>query len=162
MKTSTITEMKERQRKWDLRFLRVIKNEVSTWSKDPSTKCGSLIAVDVNDLVSTGYNGYAAGVDDDATLYTREEKYPRIIHAEANAILRAKCNLKGHTLYVYPLAPCGQCAAMICQVGIIRVVAVVPNDTERLQRWEDSNCAAMDQFKKKGVEIVFYSEKEIE
>lgn len=158
----TVKSTRDRIRKWDLRFLRLIKNEISTWSKDPSTKCGSAIVKNVNDMISTGYNGYAAGVDDDGTLHIREEKYPRTIHAEENAIIRAKCDLAGHTLYVYPLAPCGHCAALICQAGITRVVVVMPDDPDRKARWAESNSIAEDQFHKKGVEMVFYTEKELD
>jgi len=147
----------DRVQKWDLRFLELCKH-ITGWSKDPSTQVASVIVKDTNKIISVGYNGYAAGVDDDDTLQTREEKYPRIIHGEKNAILFAQRDLTGCTIYVYPLAPCGQCAAAICQVGISRVVTVIPNDPDRILRWESSNNVALDQFRKKGVDIVFYPE----
>lgn len=154
---SLVKDRRERLQKWDIRFLQLCKH-ITEWSKDPSTQVAAVIVKDVNKIVSVGYNGYAAGVDDDDTLHTREEKYPRIIHGEKNAILFAQRDLTNHTIYVFPLAPCGQCAAAICQVGIARVVTVIPNDPELILRWEESNKVALDQFRKKGVEVVFYPE----
>jgi dCMP deaminase len=155
---TTVKKLKERQLKWDKRFLQMCKF-VSQWSKDPSTKCGSVIVRDTNKFVSLGYNGYASGVEDDHTLDIREEKYLRVVHAEANGILFAQRDLTGMTLYVYPLPPCGNCAALICQSGIKRVVSIIPSDSELKERWEKGNNAAYDQFSKKKVELTVYSEE---
>jgi len=151
----------DRQKRWDLRFLRMIRNEICTWSKDPSTQCGAIIAKDVNKFVSLGYNGYPKGVKDDASLSIREQKYPKIIHAEKNAILFAQRDLSGMTIYVYPLAPCAQCAAYIIQSGISRVVCVIPDDEERKKRWEDSNMVAFEMFKEADVECAIYFEDQL-
>jgi dCMP deaminase len=161
MNSLTVAQKRERQTKWDIRFLKLCRDSISTWSKDPSTKCGSVIVRDVNKFVSLGYNGYAEGVADDDTLNVREEKYQRVIHAEKNAILFAQRDLTGNTIYVFPLAPCGQCAAAICQVGINRVVTVIPNDDSLKERWSKDHAAASDQFQKRGVEIVFYTENDL-
>src|SRR5688572_32906130 len=66
--------------KWDRRFLQVAKL-FSTWSKDPSTQIGSVIVGTDRVIRSTGYNGFARGVADDARLHDREQKYPLIVHA---------------------------------------------------------------------------------
>jgi len=149
-----------RIKKWDLRFLRMIKNEIASWSKDPSTQCGAVIARDVNKFVSLGYNGYPAGVPDDDTLLDREQKYPRIIHAEQNAILFAQRDVTGMTLYVYPLPPCSPCANMIIQAGIKRVVTAMP-EGEKKERWLSSNAIAFDSFQKANVAVTLYSMEEV-
>ena len=57
-------------KKWDIRFLEMARNS-AMWSKDPSTKVGSIIVDDDKRVVSVGYNGFPKGVDDDARLDNR-------------------------------------------------------------------------------------------
>jgi len=122
--------------KWDKRFLEMAKL-VSTWSKDPSTKCGAVITRGKH-IVSVGFNGFAADCDDDPLLYDdRNSKYPRIIHAEINAILSAKQDLNRCRIYVYPLLPCSQCAAIIIQTGITSIVSYELS-SELEERWGES------------------------
>ena len=154
----TVAETRERLRKWDLRMLDKA-SFISKWSKDPSTKCGAVLTRDVNVTVQEGYNGYPPGVDDDETLHIREEKYARVIHAEVNAILLARRDVSGCTLYVYPLPPCARCAGVIIEAGIYRVVSVRPSDPERAARWERENTIAMEMFEKAGVSFQTYDEE---
>ena len=154
---TTVLDIRKRQAKWDLRMLDKA-SFISQWSKDPSTKCGAVIVRDLNVCIQEGYNGYPPGVDDDGTLHVREQKYSRIIHAEVNAIVLAKKDLTGCTLYVFPLPPCDRCAGVIIQAGITRVVSVIPQDEERAERWSKVNAVAMDMFNKAGVEFVAYPE----
>ena len=111
--------------KWDTRFMRLAR-EVSTWSKDPSSKIGAVIVNDRRRILATGYNGFPEGIDDnEERLNNREEKYPRIIHAEMNALLNALKNgvsVEGATLYVYGLPVCPDCTKSIIQAGIRRIV----------------------------------------
>lgn len=110
-------------RKWDERFLRLAQ-QVSTWSKDPSTQVGAVIVRPDRTIVSIGYNGFPRGCDDaQELLEDRPTKYLRTVHAEVNAILTAREPLQGCTLYVYPLHPCANCTGIILQSGIMRIVA---------------------------------------
>ncbi len=78
---------------WDARFLELARL-VSTWSKDPSTQVGAVITRG-KFVVSLGFNGHPKGVTDSpGRLENREVKYRTIIHAEINAILTAKQDLK--------------------------------------------------------------------
>lgn len=127
----------------DKRFLELAAL-VAGWSKDPSTKCGAVIVDHQRRIISTGYNGFPAGIPDNPEHYTdRAEKYPRVIHAEKNAILFARRDLTGCTLYVWPMQPCSQCAAFIVQSGINRVVTVRHTD-EQEARWGDGFKIARD------------------
>tara|TARA_R100001530_G_scaffold13727_7_gene12585 strand:+ start:3278 stop:3721 length:444 start_codon:yes stop_codon:yes gene_type:complete len=136
--------------KWDDRFL-ALAEHVSAWSKDPSTKCGAVIVDDDKRVLSVGYNGFPRGVEDNWTLLSsREEKYSRIIHAEINAILFASGDLRGATLYSYPLPPCAPCAAVIIQKGIRRVVSCMLT-SEDYQRWGGSAHRAAGMFEEAGV-----------
>lgn len=121
--------------KWDLRFLNLAK-EIATWSKDPSTKVGCVIANE-KFIVSLGFNGFPKNMNDDKVLYyDRETKYSRTIHAELNAILNTKQSLIGLTIYC-TLFPCSNCALHIIQSGIKRLVS--PKiDLEKDSLWIDS------------------------
>ena len=136
--------------KWDERFLRAA-DEVATWSKDPSTKVGCVIVdPELQRRVGEGFNGFPRFMSDAAELYQdRDTKYARTIHAELNAVLFSK-KTEGCTAYVtHP--PCTNCALVLIQSGISRVVARIPS-SDLLTRWEDSITKA------KG----FFDEAEIE
>ena len=85
-------------------------------------KVGAIVVKDKR-IISDGYNGTPSGFpnvcedDNNATL-------PYVLHAEANAITklaRSGNNSDGSTLYV-TASPCIECAKLIIQAGIKRVV----------------------------------------
>lgn len=136
---------------WDKRFLDMAKL-ISTWSKDPSTKVGAVIADWQSRIVSVGYNGFPQGVNDDERLYDRNVKYDMIVHAEMNAILfSGDKNLYQCTLYTYPFEPCSRCASVIIQTGISRIVSF-PNKQDR---WEKNFEISRRIFKEAGVELEY-------
>lgn len=133
-------------RVWNKRFMELAKL-VASWSKDPSTQCGAVI-VDNKRIVSVGFNGFPRGVRDDESLYSdRTTKYPRVLHAEANAMAFAYRDLVGCTIYIWPMLPCAQCAAMIVQRGIKRVVSI----NTQPERWTDSINFSLGLFEEAGV-----------
>jgi dCMP deaminase len=138
--------------KWDRRFLDLAKY-ISGWSKDPSTKVGAVITQPSNKrIVSTGFNGFPAGVEDSAERLTnREIKYEMVVHAELNALLFAGSSAHGGTLYVYPLAPCARCAVTIIQAGIKRIVAPKPDFTN--DRWGQTLKVAEQLFLEAGLDV---------
>ena len=137
--------------KWDTRFLELAQL-VSTWGKDPSTRCGAVIVDSANRVVSVGYNGFARGVADTPDrLDDRDVKLKMVIHAEENAILFAQRNLVGCTLYTWPFMPCAGCAGKVIQVGIRRVVSLVSDNP----RWVQSFMLAQQQLAEAGVVVEF-------
>jgi dCMP deaminase len=94
---------------------------ISTRSIDPSTKHGAVIVDRQSRILSMGYNGSVQGLGHDKIVWTRPEKYDYMIHAEANAILFAKQDLKGCTIYVTGPS-CADCFNLIAQAGIKRCV----------------------------------------
>jgi dCMP deaminase len=84
--------------------------------------------------------------DDPMILEDRELKYSCIIHAEENALLFARRDLTGCTIYTYPVPPCGACASKIRQSGITRVVAPWSSDEQFQERWEASLAASEKVF----------------
>ena len=136
-------------KKWDIRFLEMARN-ASGWSKDPSTKVGSIIVDDDKRVISVGYNGFPKGVDDDERLNDRQEKYKVIVHAERNALLFANKDVKGCSIYTYPFMPCSVCAGMIIQAGIKRVVTV-ENDN---LRWQQDFKVSRGLFNESGLTLI--------
>ncbi len=109
---------------WDEYFMGVALLAANR-SKDPSTQVGACIVDDTNVIISTGYNGFPVGCDDDEFPWDREgseTKYPYVVHAELNAILNSGGrNLKNARIYV-ALFPCNECAKAIIQSGIKEII----------------------------------------
>ena len=138
-------------KKWDLRFLEMARNAAG-WSKDPSTKVGSIIVDDDKRVISVGYNGFPKGVNDDERLDNREEKYKVIVHAERNALLFANKNVEGCHIYTYPFMPCSVCAGMIIQSGIKRVVTV----RNKNSRWQQDFEVSRGLLHESGIVLIEY------
>ena len=113
-------------------------------------------------ILSTGYNGAAAGVKDCLELGCLRDrlKIPsgtrheicRAIHAEQNAIIQAGLHgvsTKGAALYCTH-SPCILCAKMIVNAGISKVV--YSGD------YADSSFKKL--FKEAGIEVVYMKEPE--
>jgi dCMP deaminase len=87
------------------------------------SQVGALIVKD-NNVLSYGYNGTPAGFDNQCELKDGTTK-SIVIHAEANAICKlartGSRGADGSTLYLTH-SPCIECAKMIVQSGIVRVV----------------------------------------
>lgn len=145
--------------KWIQRFLGLAAH-VSTWSKDPSTKTGAVITSAENMIISVGYNGFPKKVKDNPADYrNRATKYERIIHSEVNAILTARADLTGCTLYCYPLMPCARCATLVIQSGISTVIFPYSEDTEVLDRFKESHEHAINMFEDAGIKLVCFEGK---
>lgn len=108
-------------------------------------RVGALLVKDQM-IISDGYNGTPSGFEnicEDEQGHT----YPYVLHAEANAISKvAKSNNSSldSTLYVTS-SPCIECAKLIIQAGIKRVVYA------EKYRLEDG----LDLLKRAGIEVEF-------
>jgi dCMP deaminase len=130
--------------KWGLRFLQLAEH-ISKWSKDPSTKIGTVIVNDLKLVIGMGFNGFPRGVYDRAERYAvREEKYKRVVHGEVNAILNSvdPKGLRGATMYQWPIPPCNECAKLIIQVGIKTIIS----GNKDIDRWRDSIQTTNEMF----------------
>lgn len=134
--------------KWDIRFLELARH-ISTWSKDPSTKVGAVIVDSHRRVIGLGYNGFPRGVEDsNERLNDRPTKYAMVVHAEVNAVLNATQSVEGATVYIWPLMACNECAKVLIQSHISRVVTPkIVSD-----RWIQSNDIAIAMFKEVGIE----------
>eukprot|EP00049_Salpingoeca_infusionum_P027486 m.32653 g.32653 ORF g.32653 m.32653 type:complete len:246 (-) comp9542_c0_seq1:285-1022(-) len=126
-------------------------------SKDPNTQVGCVI-VDPNGIVvSTGYNGFPVGCSDDELPWEKtgdtslETKFPYVCHAEMNSILNTNDQIvRGCTLYA-TLFPCNECAKMIIQAGIEKVVYLCNKSkhkplTQASRRMFDLAGVAVEEF----------------
>ena len=105
---------------WDEYFINIAE-QVALKSKDPSTKTGTVIVDEQYRPVSFGYNGFVGGCDENKMSQERPLKYHLVLHAEMNAILFAKRDLRGCILYSF-YAPCENCLKHILQVGIKKII----------------------------------------
>lgn len=122
-----------------------------TWSnlsKANRAKVGCLI-VKNGAIISDGYNGTPKGFDNDCEMqdpslcFTRQITKPEVIHAEANAITKLSKSTQSSenaTMYI-TISPCVDCAKLIIQSGISRVVF------EEIYRNEDGS----DLLKRAGI-----------
>ncbi len=113
-------EMDSKQDKFDKRYLRM----AQIWAENSycqRRKVGALVVKD-NMIISDGYNGTPSGFEN--ICEEGNVTKPYVLHAEANAITklaRSSNNSEGSTLYVTS-SPCIECAKLIIQSGIKRVV----------------------------------------
>ena len=111
----------DKQNILDLRYLRMAR----IWAENSyceRRKVGALVVKDKM-IISDGYNGTPSGFENVCEDENNVTK-PYVLHAEANAITklaRSSNNSDGSTLNV-TAAPCIECAKLIIQSGIKRVV----------------------------------------
>lgn len=136
-------EASEKNKVLDSRYLRMAR----IWSENSycrRRKVGALIVKDKM-IISDGYNGTPSGfpnVCEDGSDVT----FPYVLHAEANAITkvaRSNNSSEGSTLYV-TASPCMECAKLIIQSGIRKVVF------SELYRITDG----IDLLRRAGIEVV--------
>ena len=111
----------EKQQRFDRRYLDMAR----IWAQNSYCQRRQVGALVVKEgmIVSDGYNGTPSGFEnvceDDSGLTK-----PYVLHAEANAITklaRSSNNSDGATIYI-TASPCIECAKLIIQAGIRRVV----------------------------------------
>lgn len=113
--------MRDKQQLLDRRYLRMAR----IWAENSYCRRRQVGALVVKDkmIISDGYNGTPSGFENTCEDDNGLTK-PYVLHAEANAITklaRSSNNSDGSTLYV-TASPCIECAKLIIQAGIRRVV----------------------------------------
>jgi len=116
------------QKRLDRVYINIAEN-VSVLSYCERKKVGCII-VKGNNILSMGYNGTPTGMDNECEdiRYKKGTPYAStcwyVLHAESNAIAKvanSTNNCFGSTLYT-TMSPCRECAKLIIQAGIQRVV----------------------------------------
>lgn len=111
----------DKQKKFDQRYLQMAR----IWAQNSYCQRRQVGALVVKEgmIISDGYNGTPSGFEnvcEDNNGITK----PYVLHAEANAITklaRSSNNSDGATIYI-TASPCIECAKLIIQAGIKRVV----------------------------------------
>ncbi len=112
---------KNKQLLLDKRYMRM----AQIWAENSYCKRRQVGALLVKNkmIISDGYNGTPSGFENVCEDEDNVTK-PYVLHAEANAITkvaRSNNSSEGGTLYVTS-SPCIECAKLIIQSGIVRVV----------------------------------------
>jgi len=136
-------DKEKKNRQFDRSYL----DMASVWAKNSYCTRRQVGAILVKDrmIISDGYNGTPSGFEnvcEDENGVTK----PYVLHAEANAITkvaRSHNSSLGATLYITD-SPCMECAKLIIQAGITRVVY------EREYRITDG----IDLLRRAGIEVV--------
>lgn len=110
-----------------------------TWakcrSKDPNTKAGACVYDPESGGMFFGYNGFPKGIQDLEIRWRRPTKYEWVIHAEENALLKAKIlgdGLKRCIMFATH-KPCHKkCMPLIIQSGIKTVFYLHAHDDSKI------------------------------
>ncbi|MDR0795330.1 MAG: dCMP deaminase family protein [Tannerella sp.] len=116
-----MTDKEIKQLEIDKRYLRM----AGIWAENSYCKRRKVGALIVKDqmIISDGYNGTPSGFEN-VCEDENEVTKPYVLHAEANAITKVAASSnssKGSTIYITS-SPCIECAKLIIQSGIKRVV----------------------------------------
>lgn len=111
----------EKQRLLDERYMRMAR----IWAENSYCKRRQVGALLVKNkmIISDGYNGTPSGFENNCED-ENNVSLPYVLHAEANAITKvARSNNSSDSATLYVTAsPCIECAKLIIQAGIVRVV----------------------------------------
>ena len=137
-------EKEVKQQKVDERYLRMAR----IWAENSYCKRRQVGALIVKDqmIISDGYNGTPSGFENICEDENDRTK-PYVLHAEANAITKVAAsnnNSKEATIYITS-SPCIECAKLIIQAGIKRVVFSDKYHTEE----------GLNLLKRAGIAILF-------
>ena len=139
----------EKQLTLDKRYIRM----AGIWAENSyctRRQVGALIVKNQR-IISDGYNGTPSGFENICEDNNNVTK-PYVLHAEANAITkiaRSNNSSEGATLYV-TASPCIECAKLIIQSGIKRVVY------SEKYRLEDG----LELLKRAGIEVLYINPNE--
>ena len=137
----------DKQQLLDRRYMRMAR----IWAENSYCKRRQVGALLVKDqmIISDGFNGTPSGFENNCEDENNVSK-PYVLHAEANAITkvaRSSNSSQGATLYV-TASPCIECAKLIIQAGIKRVVY---GENYRIMD-------GLNLLKRAGIDVVFVEE----
>ena len=143
---------------WDEYFINIAE-QVKLKSKDKRTQIGVVVVGKDNEIVSTGYNSFARGINDNLDeRQERPEKYFWFEHAERNAIYNAArigVSTLGTTMYMTCGMSCSDCARAIINSGISKIV-LRKGKGAKGDKWNESSIRSMKMFEESGVIVEYY------
>lgn len=141
---------------WSLMFAHVAASRATCCKR----QVGAVVFDTNNKIVSTGYNGPPAGqphcTEQPCRAITQTAPASHIgcaaVHAEANALIQAGLRALGGTLAV-TTSPCYQCAAMIVNAGIKKVI--VGEYNKLWQNTTDYETSPQKLFIRANIEVIY-------
>lgn len=118
---------------WDNYFINLCE-VIKTRSPDPKTQVGACLVSPNHKIISTGYNGLLAGVDENGVNWSdREgEVYPQIVHSEVNALLYAGVDCNNTTMYCTH-SPCKECLKLMVAAGVVKVIFKIKHEASFIE-----------------------------
>lgn len=151
---------------WDATWIAVAR-AIAQRSRCVRRKACSVIVSADNRFLSAGYNGPPAGMElegefcdawcprgrGDKLTGTNDYSTCLTIHGEPNALM--KCSVterKGGTIYIVEGSPCLDCAKLVSNAGLARVVVTppLPQDVDRVH-------LALDFMRRSGLEVIEFA-----
>ena len=143
---------------WNDYFINIAE-QVKLKSKDKNTQIGVVIVGKDNEIVSTGYNSFPRGIDDNVDeRQEKPEKYFWFEHAERNAIYNAArigVSTLDTTMYMTCGISCADCARAIINSGIFKIVLRSGKGATN-PKWQESAERSNQMFKEAGIVIEYY------
>jgi dCMP deaminase len=143
---------------WDEYFINIAE-QVKLKSKDNNTKIGVVLVGKNNEIVSTGYNSFPRGINDDvAERQDKPEKYFWFEHAERNCIYNAArigVSTLGTTMYMTCGISCADCARAIISAGVEKIV-LRSGKGAMSPKWQESSERSNQMFKEAGIIVEFF------
>lgn len=126
---------------WDSFFLKLV-DDVAERSGDAQFHAGAIIVDNRHNILSVGYNGHVADIEDKWLPNMRPEKYDFMLHAELNAILNCEHRPRGATIYTngHPCLHCYQCCV---QAGIVEIVCTDEKKATMIDKQMDAKLEIM-------------------
>jgi len=144
---------------WNDYFL-TIAESVKLKSKDRRTQIGAVIVGEDKEIVSTGFNSFPRGIDDNVEeRQVRPEKYFWFEHAERYALYNAArigVSTKNTTMYLTCGIPCADCARGIISSGIRAIYCKQEDTTKNREHWDEHAKRSVQMFQEAGVDIFYY------
>jgi len=146
---------------WDESFMRHV-YLVASKSKDRRTKIGSVLVIN-NTIISSGYNGFPRGVNDDVDeRHERPEKYFWAEHSERNAVFdcaRRGVSSFGSILYTNGV-PCSDCSRAVIQAGVKGIIVHAQwqeiEKSVNWNKWVESANRSNKMFEEAGVSVKIF------
>ncbi len=143
---------------WDEYFINIAE-QVKLKSKDNNTKIGVVLVGKNNEIVSTGYNSFPRGINDDVVeRQEKPEKYFWFEHAERNCIYNAArigVSTLGTTMYMTCGISCADCARAIISAGVKKIV-LRSGKGAMSPKWQESAERSNQMFKEAGIIVEFF------
>ena len=144
---------------WTEYFLNLAE-QIKLKSKDQSTQIGAVIVGIDNEVLSTGYNSFPRGLDDNRPeRQERPQKYFWMVHAEINAIVNAArigIPIKNSIIYLTCGLPCADCAKAIINAGIKKIVCKNDKTDVKGDLWIEHRKVSIEMLTECNIEIEYY------